>query len=217
MCAGCRDASRDSVGSDRSERSRPAAGAAGGQLAAAPGVQTAAAPGVQPAAAPPLGSVEVRTEAGALARDDHGRGPALRAPEPVGGSWVTCYGNFRPTSTPERDVTRLGLLCGPANGMKQIGSTVVGEAGDVPAEHALEARAGDCFRILAVAEPAVTDLAVEVRSPKGIPLASDHNNDRWPIVNPDGPFCLLDAGRHVVRVHARQGRGHYALQIWRLP
>jgi hypothetical protein len=48
-------------------------------------------------------------------------------------------------------------------------------------------------------------------------VASDHNNDRWPILNPDGPFCLLDGGKHTVRVHARQGKGPYALQIWRLP
>jgi hypothetical protein len=142
---------------------------------------------------------------------------ASRAPEPVGGPWVTCYGNYRPTSTPERDVIRLGLLCGPANGMRLEGATITGEATDAVTEHAFDVRAGDCFRVLAVAGSSVPDLAVEVRNPKGVPVASDHNNDRWPILNPDGPFCLLDAGKHTVRVHARQGRGRYALQIWRLP
>ena len=142
---------------------------------------------------------------------------ALRGPEPVGGPWVTCYGNYRPTSTPERDVTRLGLLCGPANGMRLEGATITGEATDLVIEHVFDVRAGECFRVLAVAAPSVSDLAVEVRNPKGVPIASDHNNDRWPILNPDGPFCLLDAGKHTIRVHARQGRGKYALQIWRLP
>src|SRR6266516_1256834 len=62
--------------------------------------------------------------------------PALRhRPDPVGGSWVTCYGNYRPSSTPERDVTRLGLLCGPANGMMLVGSTVTGEATENGAQH----------------------------------------------------------------------------------
>ena len=138
-------------------------------------------------------------------------------PDPVGGSWVTCYGNYRPTSTPERDVTRLGLLCGPANGMMPVGATVTGEATENGTQHPFDVRAGECFRIFAVAEPSAADLAVEVRDPKGLPVASDHNNDRWPILNPDGPFCLLDPGKYLVRVHARQGRGKYALQIWRLP
>jgi hypothetical protein len=137
--------------------------------------------------------------------------------EPVGGPWVTCYAHFRPTSTPERDVTRLALLCGPENGMKIVGSTITADASDTPIEHPLEAKAGDCFRLFAVAAPQVTDLAIEVRDPKGVPVASDHNNDRWPILNPDGPFCLLDGGKHTVRVHARQGKGPFALQIWRLP
>ena len=130
---------------------------------------------------------------------------------------MTCYGNYRPTSTPERDVTRLGLLCGPQNGMKLVGSTLSSEATENAVEHPFEARAGECFRIFAVAEASAADLAVEVRDPKGLPVASDHNNDRWPIVNPDGPFCLLDAGKYVVRVHARQGKGKFALQIWKLP
>lgn len=144
-------------------------------------------------------------------------GDAAGKPEPVGGPWVTCYAHFRPTSTPERDVTRLALLCGPENGMKIVGSTITADASDIPIEHPLEAKPGECFRVFAVAAPQVTDLAIEVRDPKGVPVASDHNNDRWPILNPDGPFCLLDGGKHTVRVHARQGRGSYALQIWRLP
>jgi hypothetical protein len=101
--------------------------------------------------------------------------------------------------------------------MQLDGSTQSGEATEMAIEHPFDVRAGECFRIFAVADRTVPDLAVEVRSPKGVPVASDHNNDRWPILNPDGPFCLLDAGKHTVRVHARQGRGRYALQIWRLP
>src|SRR5262245_45676390 len=77
----------------------------------------------------------------------------LHRPDPVGGSWVTCYGNYRPTSTPERDVTRLGLLCGPANGMMLVGSTLIGEATENGTQHPFDVRAGECFRIFAVAEP----------------------------------------------------------------
>ncbi|HKQ70172.1 MAG TPA: hypothetical protein VJT73_12575 [Polyangiaceae bacterium] len=138
-------------------------------------------------------------------------------PEPVGGPWVTCYAHYRPSSTPERDVTRLGLLCGPANGMKVVGATLAGEVADGFVEHAFDVKQGECFRILAVASLEVPDLAVEVRDPQGVPVASDHGSDRWPILNPDGPFCLIDGGKYTVRVRARQGRGKYALQIWRLP
>jgi hypothetical protein len=139
-----------------------------------------------------------------------------RAVEPIGGPWVSCYGNYRPTSTPERDVTRLGLMCGPENGMTLLHSTITGAAGSAVEQHVIEAEQGECLRIFAVAEVPVTDLAVEVSGPHGARVASDHNGDRWPILNPDGPFCLLDGGRHTIRVRARQGRGSYALQIWRL-
>ncbi len=144
-------------------------------------------------------------------------GDGASKPEPVGGPWVTCYAHFRPTTTPDRDVNRLALLCGPENGMKMVGTPLTGDASDIPVEHLLEAKPGECFRIFAVATAEVLDLAIEVRDPKGVPVASDHNGDRWPILNPDGPFCLLDGGKHTVRVHARQGKGSYALQIWRLP
>jgi hypothetical protein len=152
------------------------------------------------------------TEAADAAASD-----GLRAPDPLGGAWVTCYGNFRPKATPERDVTRLGLLCGPANGMRLVGATLAGEASDVPTDHHFTSKAGECFRVFAVADAQVADLAVEIRDAKGLPVASDHNSDRYPIVNPDGPFCLLDAGPYTLRVHARKGRGAYALQLWRLP
>ncbi len=92
-----------------------------------------------------------------------------------------------------------------------------GEVGEGAVDHPLDVRPGDCFRIFAVADSQVSDLALEVRDPKGVPVASDHNNDRWPILNPDGPFCLLEGGKFTVRLHARQGMGRYAFQIWQLP
>src|ERR1044071_2703678 len=125
-----------------------------------------------PVASHPLGDVG-SAPPGAFGDSDQA---VRRRPDPVGGSWVACYGNYRPTSTPERDVTRLGLLCGPANGMMPVGSTVTGEATENGTQHPFDVRAGECFRIFAVAEPSAADLAVEVRDPKGVPVASDHNN-----------------------------------------
>jgi hypothetical protein len=101
--------------------------------------------------------------------------------------------------------------------MVPVGPAVSGDAVDSSEDHRFEAGAGDCFRIFAVADAFVSDLGVEVISPHGRAVTWDRNGDRWPVLNPDGPFCLFDAGTYTVRVRALQGKGRYALQIWRLP
>jgi len=141
----------------------------------------------------------------------------LRPSEPVGGRWVGCYANFRVTGAPERDVARLAALCGPENGMVPAGPIAGGEAVDAAEDHRLQAEPGDCFRIFAVADAFVTDLGVEVINPRGNAITWDRNGDRWPVLNPDGPFCLFDAGTYTVRVRALHGKGRYAMQAWRLP
>ena len=141
----------------------------------------------------------------------------IRPSESVGGRWVSCYANFRVTGPPERDVARLAAMCGPENGMTPVGPIAGGQAVDAAEDHRLEAEAGDCFRIFAAADAFVTDLGVEVINPRGNAITWDRNGDRWPVLNPDGPFCLFDAGTYTVRVRALQGKGRYAIQTWRLP
>jgi hypothetical protein len=53
--------------------------------------------------------------------------------------------------------------------------------------------------------------------PRGMTVAVARNGDRWPILNADGPFCVFEAGNHRLQVRARQGRGAYALRLWKLP
>jgi hypothetical protein len=130
---------------------------------------------------------------------------------PVGGNWLKCYANFQPRDEPELDVLRLGVLCGPSNGMRKV--AVGGKNGG---EHTWEANAGDCFRIFAVGEPSVEDLDVEVLDPGGHRLARDSSDDRWPIVKPDGPFCTVADGTHRARVRIERGLGRHALEVWRL-
>jgi hypothetical protein len=151
------------------------------------------------------------------ARDPGPTGSATVPSEPVGGRWVSCYANYRPTSMPERDLARLVAMCGPENGMVPVGPIVTGDAGDAVENQRLEAERGDCFRIFAVADAFVTDLGVEIVNPRGNAITWDRNGDRWPILNPEGPFCVFDAGTYTIRVRANQGRGRYALQVWRLP
>ncbi len=137
---------------------------------------------------------------------------------PVGGNWLKCYANFQPRTTPELDVARLGLMCGPSNGMRKVAEVKRARAGAARGEqeHRFTAQAGECFRIFAVGEPSIEDLAVEVLDPKGNRIAFDTGDDRWPVVKPDGPFCVFDDGEYRARVRAQRGAGGYAIEIWRL-
>ncbi len=135
----------------------------------------------------------------------------------VGGPWVRCYGGFHPAGDPLKDVTRLAILCGPENGMKRLSTRAlegVVNAGAAAVSEAFDARRGECFRIFAVAEPSVADLDVVVRSSRGAPIAADHGEDAWPIVQPDRPFCALEDDRYTFEVSARKGSGRFAAEVW---
>jgi hypothetical protein len=83
-------------------------------------------------------------------------------------------------------------------------------------EHRWRVRGGECFRVFAVADPGISDLDVEILGPHARRFAYDTTDDRWPVVNPDGPFCLVRAGEYRAVVRAQRGRGRYAVEIWRL-
>ena len=151
--------------------------------------------------------------------------PSLSAKTRVGGLWVRCYASFRPSSTARRDVHRLGLMCGPPNGMQRHGATFEGTAAVPPPGqsgpvtvglHKMKARSGECYRVFAVAD-GVDDLDVRVLSSRGSRLAEDQTDDRWPIVDPDRPFCTFEDDKFTIEVTTPKGSAHYALQVWRLP
>ena len=148
------------------------------------------------------------------------RKPAHRAPRrpaPVGGWWLRCYSSFQPRTDPRADVARLAAACGNTNGMKRVRAEEGGELvqGGRRA-HLFHASAGRCYRIFAVAEPSVGDLDLEVYAPDGRRVAFETGDDRWPIVEPDRPFCAFDDGQHRLAVHAQRGTGRYAFEIWSL-
>jgi hypothetical protein len=143
---------------------------------------------------------------------------ALGQPSPVGGGWLSCYGSFAPRGDPRLDVERLGQACGPPNGMVKVAS-FAGELADdaaLPRDHRLSAREGECFRVFAVADPTIADLDVEIFDSSRKRIAFDEGDDRWPIVKPDGPFCVFDAGEYSIRVRAPHGAGRYAVELWKL-
>jgi hypothetical protein len=175
----------------------------------APAATAPSATATPSASAPaPVASAKPKRAARDAAAPDGGRAA------PVGGNWLKCYANFQPRNDPKLEVMRLGLLCGPSNGMKKAydaeGQAVSGM------EHRFEAGAGECFRVFAVGAPSIEDLDVEVFDPSGKRLAWDTSDDRWPIVDPDGPFCTLAAGQYRAVVRAARGSGRYAVEIWRL-
>ena len=138
-------------------------------------------------------------------------------PSPVGGAWVSCYGGFHPTAEPLQDVTRLGLLCGPPNGMHLLSPEAAqGQlgAGQPPARYSFPAHRGNCYRVLAVGGQGIEDLDVIVRSSRGSELGRDHSQDRWPIVEPERPFCSFDDDTFTVELTAARGAGAFAAEIW---
>jgi hypothetical protein len=180
--------------------------------------------GLPPVSAPPpkLGlGPDTRPGAGVDAGPTSDAGTeAEAAPTPlvrVGGPWVRCYGGFRSTGDPVKDVTRLAILCGPENGMKRLSKqTMTGEVreGAPAATEGFSAHRDECYRVFAVAEPNVVDLDVVVRSSRGAAVAADHGEDAWPIVQPDRPFCPLEDDRYTVEVTAKRGTGKFAAEVW---
>ena len=78
----------------------------------------------------------------------------------------------------------------------------------------VEAKRGECYRVFAVADATVTDLDVTVHSSRGAPVAADHGEDAWPIVQPDRPFCPLEKDVYTLEIAAHRGHGRFAAEVW---
>jgi hypothetical protein len=68
-----------------------------------------------------------------------------------------------------------------------------------------------------VADDGVSDLDVVVRTSRGTEVTADLGEDRWPIVQPERPFCTFDDDTFTVEVKAKRGAGAFAAEIWVLP
>jgi hypothetical protein len=139
-----------------------------------------------------------------------------RRPVP-GGPWVKCHEGFSLSGDPVRDVTRLGLLCGPSNGMRRkTRQAIVGLAGEhePPVVTTIRASRGACYRIFAAADAEVRELDVTVRSARDVGVAADHGAGRLAIVQPDRPFCTPADEPFTVEIAARRGSGRFAAEVW---
>jgi hypothetical protein len=135
----------------------------------------------------------------------------------AGGLWVSCAAGLRATGEPKKDASRLASVCGPANGMRRIGSGMEGNAREAPSRHPLPVRASTCYRVFGVADLGVTDLDVVVQSVRGTRLAADDVEDRVVMVERDRPFCSFGDEELTIEVRAKSGAGRYALEIYQLP
>jgi hypothetical protein len=152
--------------------------------------------------------------------------PLQRPISRAGGLWTSCRNGFRPSGEPRRDVERLGLMCGPQNGMTRLGDTMTGHTAD-PVAHTFAAKAGACYRVIGVADDGVRDLDIGVLSGvRGVPAAatgsgmrlySDHGDEPLAIVERERPFCSLEDDTFTVAVSAGEGQGRYAVQVYGLP
>ncbi len=134
-----------------------------------------------------------------------------------GGGWVKCFEGLTLSGDPLKDVTRLGLLCGPSNGLRrktrQAIVGIIGE-GEPPVEQPLRVARGACYRVIAVADAGVRELDVTVRSSRDVAVAADHSSGRLAIAQPDRPFCTFADDIFSVGFAARRGSGRFAAEVW---
>lgn len=114
-------------------------------------------------------------------------------------------------------MTRLGLMCGPVNGMIQHGATRRGKLKSEPSRHRFAAKQGECFRVFAVASEGIANLDVRIVSARGTLLHKDRSHHRWPVVEATRPFCSFADDTFGIEIIGAAAGGSYALQVWKLP
>ncbi len=135
----------------------------------------------------------------------------------AGGNWKACAANFLPSGDSRRDVERLGLLCGPVNGMSVVGEAFEGNASNEPSNHAFPVASGVCYRIFGVADASVADLVLRVVSVRGSQLAAEEQPGRVAMLESDRAFCTFATETVTAEVTSKDGTGRYALRIYQLP
>jgi hypothetical protein len=134
-----------------------------------------------------------------------------------GGIFSDCYKGLHATGEPEKDVTRLGLVCGPVEGMRRaIDTPFEGaiSAGGAELDFPIALSKGACYRVFVAADSESLTLDVSIVSGHGIPVATASSRSGLAIIAPDRPFCALGTDEATVRVGATQGSGRFALDIW---
>jgi hypothetical protein len=151
------------------------------------------------------------------------RGPAPALPNPMlvtdsvhGGVFESCYQGFRPSGNVEKDLGQMTSMCGPPNAMKAVTPVIQGMQSqrEPIARFTFRGEMGRCYRIFSASERGVQDMDLAMLDPDKNVVGHDTNEDSFPMLNPDGPFCLTRPGIYTVLVSVEKGAGRYALQVW---
>jgi hypothetical protein len=152
---------------------------------------------------------------------EHGPAPTLPNPMLVtdsvhGGVFESCYLGFHATGNAERDLAQMTSLCGPPNAMKPVTGVIRGNQSNREpiARFTFRGEIGRCYRIFSASERGVFDMDMAMLDPEKNVVGHDTNEDAFPMLNPDGPFCLTRPGVYTVLVSVEKGAGSYALQVW---
>ncbi len=151
------------------------------------------------------------------------KGPAPALPNPMlvtdsvhGGVFESCYQGFHATGNAEQDLAQMTSLCGPPNSMKPVTSVIRGSQAhqESIARFTFKGEMGRCYRIFSASDRGVVDMDMAMLDPDNNVVGHDTNEDAFPMLNPDGPFCLTRPGQYTVLVSVEKGAGSYALQVW---
>jgi hypothetical protein len=136
-------------------------------------------------------------------------------PAPSGANWGRCALHFTAHGRPRLDVMRLGLMCGPSNGMRRVPATDLRVDGGIGrTDLGFRASAGDCFRLLVVGVPGSGRIEARLLDAQGKAVAAQSGRRRFTMLGLDGPVCVDRSGRY--RATVRAERGPLAVELWEL-
>lgn len=133
-------------------------------------------------------------------------------------SYESCYRGFRPEGEPDKDVMRLGLMCGPFHGMREIRLAAAGmlEPG-ASAQYRFHAEDGACFRVTAVCDAAMGVMEAGIRLEGGQDVFRSVPS-RWTWTPARGLWCARQSGEYELVVRSKgSSKGRYSAQLWLLP
>lgn len=149
---------------------------------------------------------------------DAARNPSRPDHPYVGSTWASCTRGFRTSNQPQRDVTRLSLLCAPYHGMRRFGRTWLGHVGDAsPGTFEARLAASQCARVFVTVGDDVRALRVSVIDSKESVIGVAESASSFAVVNEGGAFCVDRTGDYRIRIEVGSGSGPAAAELWTLP
>lgn len=134
-----------------------------------------------------------------------------------GTPWSACLERIGPSDEPAAAVAKLGRVCGRPAAQRALSPVREAEQTEEEAVERYTFRAehpGACFRVYAVGDAGVNEMAVEVVNPGGDVIAASKALGRVAAAPHDAPLCIEEPAVYTVEVAVTRGRGRYALQVW---